>query len=298
METLFLGVDVGLSATKAALCDPKKGWEAVCCHTFEPGLGAIAPAAWAGAVDSLIEEWGHTRPRAVGVSLALPMVREQIVDPTQKFCELDGKTVEQLKDELRLPYPVAVLHDGAAQLLGELAASSDTQLDENVGFLAFGGSIGFGYAMRGTPLTHPYTSWVSHVPIRPATGDACASCPGCNRVGCWRSLYQSLKGTEADPKTDRLPELLDVTAQGIATVLAILPMHRLFLGGGWTRHFLNPATSLLHARELNPYQTLLAELESRLGAILTPRDLIQFARTGAFSAAIGAAWFVAMSLAS
>ena len=292
---MILGLDVGQIRTKAAVCDPEKDWAVVFRQILTPGLGQQDPSNWAHLIKELLKRAGLMRLKAIGISLALPIVHARVWDPTEKFLGLAGQSLEQLETKL-LPYRVAFLHDGASAVLGQFAAEQKVACLGAVGFLAFGGSIGFGFTVKGQPLMHPYTSWVSHIQLRPDFQGNTVPCLGCGQVGCWRAIYQCFAGSSEDPKIDQLPDLVEATSQGIAAVSNTVPMDRLYLGGGWATHFLNPETCLPEVRALDPFDTLLAQLKTRLGAILNPRDLIHFAQGGEYSGAIGAAYFAGTSL--
>ena len=288
-----VGVDDGQTTTKLVVSDPANWSEPVYCETYKPGLGREHPNNWAETIRRWLERAGLTEMTALGISLSVPIVRDKMSDPTFKSVGLHGMTLAELQSALSpLLCPVAPIHDGASQLLGQLAVDSEAAGMAAVGFVAFGGSVGLGFAANGVPLMRPQTSWVSHIQLwrdRPGA----AACPGCRQVGCWRGIYQSLKGDQEDPKLDRLSELLDFTAQGVATILTTLPMDRIYLGGNWVSHFVNPGTCLPAVRRLAPCDALMGHLASRLGAILDPRDIVRFANDQAYSGAVGAAYFAA-----
>jgi len=295
-EVLVAGFDAGASATKAVLCDPEKDWAIIYSQTLCPGLESLHPGDWMRLIRRVLEEAGTSENKvgATGFSVSLPIVNGTMRDPSHKTQGLDGKTSDQVRKELQAPWPTDFLHDAASHLMNQIAvdplASSGT-----AGLLAFGGSIGLGITVNGEPMMRPWTAWPSHIQLRPGFRDA-GPCPACKQEGCWRAIYKSLSGNAEEPKTDRLLDLVEVTAQGIAAVLCVLPMARLFIGGGWAKHFLNPDTCLPAVRSLQPYNNLMAQLGSRLGEIIEPDRLIRFAQGGEYSGAVGAARFAWQTL--
>ncbi len=257
------------------------------------GLRQADPAAWPDAIRAWADRIGlPVRTwRGVGISLAVPLVRGRASDRTRKLKGLDGVTIRELRaylsDALRVP--VSIVPDGVAALLGEFAANPGAVAGSS-GMLTFGHSIGFGWAHDGDALAAPYTSWVSHLQLHREFAPSAGPCPGCGQHGCWRTIYQALKGIDAaDPKAESLTPLLEYTAQGVAAVLNVLPMDRLFLGGGWARHNLHPEGIRNDAiKRLRPFDVLLGYLKSRI--LVEPEGVLRLAAGGAYGGAVGAAW--------
>jgi predicted NBD/HSP70 family sugar kinase len=291
VSNLFAGIDYGGTETKAVVCTPDS-WSPVVTSTGPdaPGLRQAEPASWPEVIRAWAERSGglHTW-RGLGIALAVPMVHGIATDRTRKLKGLDGQSLAELSGALHaaLGIPVSLVHDGVAALLGEFALDP-AAVAGSAGMLTFGKSIGFGWARNGEPLSSPYTSWISHMQLSPTRTPA-VPCPGCQQVGCWRSIYQEMKGDAENAKADCLPALLEATAQGIATVLNVLPMDRLFLGGGWTRHNLDAAgIDDASITRINPWSLLLEKLRPRL--LIPPESVLHFAGGGTWSGAIGAAW--------
>ncbi len=292
MLDLFVGIDHGGSETKAAL------WEADRClatgrGAAAPALRELEPARWPQAIRTWADQLGYPVGswRGLGLSLALPIVRGMILDPTRKFRDLDGLALEELRSALSrgLALPVSIIHDGQAALLGELALAP-AGVPGRSGMLTFGKSIGFGWAVDGHIWSGPYTSWVSHLQLCPDGLPGAEPCVGCGQLGCWRVVYQTLKGTDdAHPNADCLDTLLRYTAQGIAGMLNVLPLDRLFLGGGWVAHNLDPRGIRNEAvRRREPYAILMSYLKGRM--LIDPASVLQLGKSETYSAAIGAAW--------
>ena len=232
----------------------------------------------------------------------MPLLEGRVDDKTEKF-KVQGEAIlrdvpiREVEEKIRDGgnRKVSVLHDGAAALFGEFAMDPGANKG-GVGILTFGRSIGFGWALEGNPVISPYTSWVSHIQLRPTfpfPAGPSVTCPGCKQRGCWRLLYQSLKGDQDDPRIECLRALVEVTAQGISSVLNVLPTNRLFLGGGWTQYNLNEASGCfddrLKTKRLHPYEDLLRRLKHRI--CIDPDKVLRFAQRGDESGAIGAAYY-------
>jgi predicted NBD/HSP70 family sugar kinase len=294
---LCAGIDAGGNDTKAILC-AADGWSLFYpspdIQPIEtPNLRRLAPESWPNEIIRWASSIGHPVSlwKSLGIALALPLIDGVASDRTRKFLGLDGRSIVKLQEDLHqaLGIWVSILHDGAAALFGELA-HDPLAVHGSTGILTFGNSIGFGWARDGEPLMTPYTSWVSHVQLCPGFPLFPATCQGCGRVGCWRSIYQFLKGDKDNPKIEFLPTLLEFTAQGIATVLNVLPMDNLFLSGGWTEHHLNPRAIQNEAvMGLKPFDSLRSFLKSRI--VVEPSRIIRLAKGGQYSGAVGAAWY-------
>jgi len=311
-----MGIDLGGRLTKVVICQLFGGKflmrasEEGSKDGSLQGLRSTPLISWKEQIDVWIQQHGFqpNEVKGIGISLAVPFLKNKLDDKTEKFKEPQGKPILRnvpigdAENAIRgnSDRKVAILHDGAAALFGEIAGNPDAK-NGSVGMLTFGRSIGFGWARDGSLLTNPYTSWVSHLQLRPtfpALATNSVTCPGCKQQGCWRLLYQSLKGDGIDPRIECLPALLEVTSQGISSVLNVLPMDRLFLGGGWAQYILNDESdsfdARLKAKALTPFRELKKSLKPRI--CIDPEEVLRFAQGGDNSGAIGAAYYALNSL--
>lgn len=268
-----LGIDAGGIGTKVAAVDEatlqRLGTGTFDSLASEP-LSNWMPnlRRWAEAIECPLREVSK-----IGIAIAVPIVHGKVHEKTGKFSSLKGRNIDEIAGELSREcggLPVAILHDGAAALLGELAAVDDQHIPRSAGILTFGASIGFGYAWFGEVLVQPYTSWVSHAQLKPDFPGP--FCRACQQRGCWRKVYQAYRDQE-DHRA-----LVEVIAQGTAIVVNTLPLDRLFLGGG-----------RISTGGPELFDQICCELQPRL--LIEPRAVLQPASADKYAGAIGAAFY-------
>lgn len=292
----FVGIDYGGDRTKAVIWDSDANsliYDSVGEDKEKPipNLRKKQPQKWAKVISNWLKRLSFSQNviSGIGISLAVPIVQDVVYNETRKFSNLNRVYISDLEKNLSVQCnkPVSVIHDGTAALFGEFAYDQDAQKG-SVGILTFGNSIGFGWAREGNPLMHPYTSWVSHIQLRPEA--VSEKCIRCNQTGCWRTLYKTLRGDKFNYKIEKLSQLVEITTQGIAALLITLPMNRLYLGGGWVKYFLNPSTiTNEQIKDKKPFDILVNGLRERI-PFINPEELIRFAQGGDYSGAIGAGW--------
>jgi predicted NBD/HSP70 family sugar kinase len=291
----YLGIDIGGGGTKTALLDQPGGLVVECANS---GAGGRAPdlahhqcKEWPSLIASAVGEGGAGSPvEACVLGLPVTIAGQRAIDPAHKISNVDGVNMHELGASLtsRLGFRCIIAHDAQCHLAGHLAAH---HCEGTVGYFSLGSSIGFAAAIDGHPLEGPYTPFVSHISLPLPAGLAAVSACRYGHTSCWTAIYGAVKGNEGDARADSAPLMAEVTAEGLATSLCVLPLEQIVLGGGVAARYLDPLSAcgvITPAARHELVGLIGARITQRVPILPGPPSIV-FAAGGDFAGAIGAA---------
>lgn len=287
MTETAIGVDVGGTGLKAALCQPD--------GTVLAEARTATPTGVPAVLDAIVELVDDLRqPATVGVGLSLPGMVDAVAGVARYSANLGWRElpIRELVAE-RTGLPVAIDHDARTAGLAELRLGAAHGAAEAL-YLALGTGIGAAPISRGAVLAGAdgLSGELGHLPAVPG-GEPCP----CGQVGCTERYasaaalgrrYREATGqpadaeqviaqaTAGDPVARRIfDQAIEALARALVCYTVLLDPALIVVGGG---------LSLAGAQLLDPLGTKLADgLPWRSAPALVP------ARFGADSGRIGAA---------